>query len=574
MTGKITQYYQEVALPVRIIENDCSARETCQDAIDLRGFDLWLPLKRRFNLKTFCSAVLILSVIISQTMIYSAFEAHIINVTAKISDDLPQISPPGGEFCNQTGAILTLSVDLQDADILYTTDGSDPVCPDQGILYAAPFTLNSSATVKARSCHDEKQSQIVSWYFDISASHCPSSCLKINEVFYKPCPCGDCPCGNTEILIENSASVSNNINASSNTGGNNSSGRGAREEGNNERGGIRTGNATSEISVINIINANSVEIDNCPCQDQCQDQWLELYNSCETSVNLKDWYLENNGGSQDRETIHQNYVIEPGQFVVLAANASLWQQCWDIVPENAVKIALGGQGIFDGLQSAGDRLFLYNASGTQIDEVSWGTDISAFDPAVPETACGSSIARISAGFDTNAASDWEELTSPTPGTSTNSESVVFQPVAAEPAEEQPALEETIPPENSAAELMPEETSTNTNEIETEEKSQTEQIFMNAPDVPVQTLSPEMEEMEEMETSTEIIIVPEESATDTTNTAEPFATTTETSAAESEAVIPAPEESAALPEEQSAGGLPEKTENEPVVVPTETTVPPA
>jgi len=147
-------------------------------------------------------------------------------------------------------------------------------------------------------------------------------------------------------------------------------------------------------------------------------EWIELYNACGYQVNLKNWYLKDNTKT---ETIHQNYIINPDQFVVLAPNASIWEKYWDITPTNAIKIALGGgQKMFDNLANDGDRVFLYDNHDNGIDAVSWGTDTTAFDPNVPGVAEGYSIARIVKGVDTDKAADWTDLTTPNPGTNPHS----------------------------------------------------------------------------------------------------------------------------------------------------------
>jgi hypothetical protein len=57
------------------------------------------------------------------------------------------ISPNGGSF---TGSVsVSLSTATSGATIRYTTNGSDPTA--SSTLYSAPFTLTSSATVKARA---------------------------------------------------------------------------------------------------------------------------------------------------------------------------------------------------------------------------------------------------------------------------------------------------------------------------------------------------------------------------------------------------------------------------------------
>jgi hypothetical protein len=100
-------------------------------------------------------------------------------------------------------------------------------------------------------------------------------------------------------------------------------------------------------------------------------EWIELHNDCDEIINLKDWRIADNAGE---EIIHQNYPVEPGQYVLIAANAAVWNTYWSIIPENAVKIALGGQMMSDGLDNAGDRVNLYDDKDNKIDSVEWGSD--------------------------------------------------------------------------------------------------------------------------------------------------------------------------------------------------------
>jgi hypothetical protein len=144
------------------------------------------------------------------------------------------------------------------------------------------------------------------------------------------------------------------------------------------------------------------------------DEWIELYNACSEEVNLKDWYLKDN---HDTEIIHQNYPIAPGGFVLLAANASLWNTYWSIVPTNAVKISLGsGSAMFNNLANDGDRVKLYNASSTLVDAMSYGDDKSYFSLPEPSPINdkGRSISRKIKGVDTDLADNWQYLLIPTP----------------------------------------------------------------------------------------------------------------------------------------------------------------
>ena len=92
--------------------------------------------------------------IITNLPLVSAYEAHTVNITAKIVNDIPGINPPGGEFCSTGEFKVKLSVNLDNADIYYTTNGDNPVCG--GNIYSGPFELPDSDTlVKAVACHEE-----------------------------------------------------------------------------------------------------------------------------------------------------------------------------------------------------------------------------------------------------------------------------------------------------------------------------------------------------------------------------------------------------------------------------------
>jgi len=116
---------------------------------------------------------------------------------------------------------------------------------------------------------------------------------------------------------------------------------------------------------------NEVYYDPDDTHGDFKDEWIELYNACNHEVNLKNWYFKDNGSGEEK--IHQKYLVGAGQFVVIAANASTWSY-WPDIPDNAFKIALGGQKLSDGLNNDGDRVFLYDNNDNLIDTVSWGTE--------------------------------------------------------------------------------------------------------------------------------------------------------------------------------------------------------
>jgi len=168
------------------------------------------------------------------------------------------------------------------------------------------------------------------------------------------------------------------------------------------------------------------------------DEWIELYNPTNQDINVKDWTITDNTCSR---TINANINIPAGGFAVVSKDASTWAPgtgYW-ILPAGTTKIILG-QNIGNGLANDGDRVILSRFDGLEIDAVSYGTDTYAFVPACSDVDEGHSLARHPKGFDTNQASDWEDLTNPNPGTNPhydldldNESEIVNQEEITEPA---------------------------------------------------------------------------------------------------------------------------------------------
>lgn len=141
-------------------------------------------------------------------------------------------------------------------------------------------------------------------------------------------------------------------------------------------------------------------------------QWVELYNSSNNDVSLKNWSLTDNSGKPT--IIHADKKIKAHGFALLSKDASVWRN-WNQNRE-AVKVELGTS-FGNGLENLGDRLILTNSEGLEFDRMSWGNDTTGFTPPAinPQVAAGHSTERQTPGFDTNAASDWLDRYPPTPG---------------------------------------------------------------------------------------------------------------------------------------------------------------
>jgi signal peptidase len=141
------------------------------------------------------------------------------------------------------------------------------------------------------------------------------------------------------------------------------------------------------------------------------DEWVELYNPTGISVDIKDWTIGDNVDSNNVSSAQK--FIPPGGFALIAKSNSTWAN-WDEDPD-ADKIPIGDK-IGNGLANDGDRVVLRDNNGNIIDQMSWGTDTSAFTPSATDVAEGHSLERDPDGVDTNTAVDFVDRTTPTPGT--------------------------------------------------------------------------------------------------------------------------------------------------------------
>jgi hypothetical protein len=156
------------------------------------------------------------------------------------------------------------------------------------------------------------------------------------------------------------------------------------------------------------------------------NEWVEIYNPTSSTVNLKDWQICDNSSCDTISAV--DLEIPANGYAVITNSTTTWD-FWT-VPGSAIKIALGNN-IGGGLSNAGDRVILRDDSGVEIDAMSYGTDIYAFNPACPDvSSSGHSLARKPAGQDTNTRDDFEELSSPNPGT--NPHTVVMNEIMPNP----------------------------------------------------------------------------------------------------------------------------------------------
>jgi len=144
--------------------------------------------------------------------------------------------------------------------------------------------------------------------------------------------------------------------------------------------------------------------------NEWKNEWIEIYNPNDEPISLTGWKIIDDSG---KENIILTFpAIPPQGFAVLTPKEKTFDY-WTFTGD-IVRIVLGEK-IGDSLENDSDRVILMNPDSIEIDAVSWGADTHAFNPSLTGVNEGSSLARILPGYDTDQASDWTELGTPDPG---------------------------------------------------------------------------------------------------------------------------------------------------------------
>jgi hypothetical protein len=147
-------------------------------------------------------------------------------------------------------------------------------------------------------------------------------------------------------------------------------------------------------------------------EEEGDNEWIEIYNLANWSINISGWIIEDNGGISKQKIIPDSPDVPAKGFAIIAPFESTWLY-W-VIPDTILKITLDSKIGSYGLSNEGDRVILKEPTGKEIDAMSYEDDITIFELLIAAKE-GESLARQIVGYDTDTASDWQILNMPTPG---------------------------------------------------------------------------------------------------------------------------------------------------------------
>ena len=156
-----------------------------------------------------------------------------------------------------------------------------------------------------------------------------------------------------------------------------------------------------------------------PLTNDNYNEWIELYNPTNQSINISGWSITDNYSNDllEADFDHGNgsTIILPYGYAIIADHGTRVYENFSI-SNNTIRLYVYDSAIGNGLGNNQDKLILKNTTGVEIDSVEWGYDY----PDVPGTPAdlvdeGHSLARYK-NMDTNDTSnDFYETKIPTPG---------------------------------------------------------------------------------------------------------------------------------------------------------------
>ncbi len=158
----------------------------------------------------------------------------------------------------------------------------------------------------------------------------------------------------------------------------------------------------------------------CPIESDYYNEWIELYNPSDISIDVKNWTIDD---GVEKDTIigdleHGNgtTIIPPYSYAILTDKGTKAYENFTIT-ENAIKLFVDDSSICGyGLNNNQEKLILSDSAGNIIDAIEWGFDYSDV-PGLPAYCVnkGNSLSRYPLRDEDNSILDFYFGITPTPG---------------------------------------------------------------------------------------------------------------------------------------------------------------
>ncbi len=133
---------------------------------------------------------------------------------------------------------------------------------------------------------------------------------------------------------------------------------------------ISTSSKSSADILINEVMYNPQPNDN-------YNEWIELFNPTNQSINVSNWIIEDNFAEDylDGDFDHGNgtTIIPPKGYAIIADLGTKIYENFSI-PTNAIRLYVDDLSIGNGLGNSKDKLIFKNITGNELDAVEWGYD--------------------------------------------------------------------------------------------------------------------------------------------------------------------------------------------------------
>ncbi len=154
--------------------------------------------------------------------------------------------------------------------------------------------------------------------------------------------------------------------------------------------------------------------------NEMEEEWLELYNTGSTAVDLSGWKITDNNGTGYTYTIPNGVTMRGHSYMTIARAASGFTVLYGYDADLYANLPY--------LNNGGDTLILFDAAGNEVDAVAWEGGASAGTPdgwgstSKPWAYEGNTVVRKNVNVDTDTHNDWgyandggEPQTQVTPG---------------------------------------------------------------------------------------------------------------------------------------------------------------